>query len=153
MITRANIPLDLPGTVWTNGGMDDPQPSIHEVAGLAPAALRACYEQLLGCTPPPKASPDFLRGDIAWALQAQCRGKDPVSLRRGLLKAVCRPKGGKLTYKAGTRLIREWHGQTYEVTILDTGFLWQGRTYRSLSEIARAITGSHCSGPRFFGLK
>jgi hypothetical protein len=56
-----------------------------------------------------------------------------------------------LGYKPGTRLIREWRGQTHEVTVLDEGYEWQGVRYRSLSPIARAITGSRWSGPRFFG--
>jgi hypothetical protein len=52
----------------------------------------------------------------------------------------------------GTRLIREWHGQTHLVDVLEKGMLYQGRTYRSLSEVARVITGARWSGPRFFGL-
>jgi len=55
--------------------------------------------------------------------------------------------------KPGTRLIREWQGRTYEVIILDDGFFWQGTQYRSLSAIARKITGTAWSGPLFFGLK
>ena len=55
--------------------------------------------------------------------------------------------------KPGTRLIREWQGRTYEVVVLDDGFCWQGTQYRSLSAIARKITGTAWSGPLFFGLK
>ena len=51
-----------------------------------------------------------------------------------------------------TRLIREWQGETHEVTILETGYLYQGQHYRSLSGVASDITGAHWSGPRFFGL-
>jgi len=51
---------------------------------------------------------------------------------------------------AGTTLIREYQGKTYSVTVLDKGFLYDGREYRSLSAIANKITGSHCSGKRFF---
>ena len=54
--------------------------------------------------------------------------------------------------KPGGRLLREWNGTTHVVEVLDDGFLWNGETYRSLSVIARTITGSHWSGPRFFGL-
>jgi len=52
----------------------------------------------------------------------------------------------------GTRLIREWNGQTIAVDVGEKGFVWEDRTYRSLSEIAREETGAHWSGPRFFGL-
>jgi hypothetical protein len=55
--------------------------------------------------------------------------------------------------KPGTRLVREWQGQTYEVLVLDDGFSWQGTQHRSLSAIARKITGTAWSGPLFFGLK
>ena len=55
--------------------------------------------------------------------------------------------------KPGTRLVREWQGRTYEVLVLDGGFSWQGTSYRSLSAVARKITGTPWSGPLFFGLK
>jgi len=55
--------------------------------------------------------------------------------------------------KPGTRLIREWRGRTYEVVVLDDGLSWQGTRYRSLSAIARKISGTAWSGPLFFGLK
>jgi hypothetical protein len=55
--------------------------------------------------------------------------------------------------KSGTRLLREWQGRTYEVLVLDGGFSWQGTHYRSLSAVARKITGTPWSGPLFFGLK
>jgi hypothetical protein len=55
--------------------------------------------------------------------------------------------------KPGTRLVREWRGRTYEVLVLDDGFSWQGTGYRSLSALARKITGTRWSGPLFFGLK
>lgn len=52
----------------------------------------------------------------------------------------------------GMRLIREWHGRTHIVDVVDGGYVWQGHDYRSLSVIARSITGARWSGPRFFGL-
>src|SRR3984893_2155524 len=55
--------------------------------------------------------------------------------------------------KPGTRLVREWQGRTFEVLMLDDGFSWQGMSYRSLSALARKITGTAWSGPLFFGLK
>jgi hypothetical protein len=55
--------------------------------------------------------------------------------------------------KPGTRLMREWQGRTYDVLVLDDGFSWQNTRYRSLSAIARKITGTAWSGPRFFGLR
>jgi hypothetical protein len=55
--------------------------------------------------------------------------------------------------KPGTRLMREWQGRTYDVLVLDDGFSWQNTQYRSLSALARKITGTAWSGPLFFGLK
>jgi hypothetical protein len=55
--------------------------------------------------------------------------------------------------KPGTRLVREWQGRTYEVLVLDDGLSWRGTSYRSLSALARKITGTAWSGPLFFGLK
>jgi hypothetical protein len=54
---------------------------------------------------------------------------------------------------AGTVLVREWHGVGHQVRVLEEGVLYRGERYRSLSEIARLITGTRWSGPRFFGLK
>jgi hypothetical protein len=61
--------------------------------------------------------------------------------------------GRQPKFKPGTRLIREWQGQTHEVTVLEEGFRWKDKTYRSLSAIARAITGTRWNGHVFFGLK
>ena len=55
--------------------------------------------------------------------------------------------------RAGTILVREWQGTTHHVTVVDDGFLWNGQTHRSLSSIARAITGTKWNGPRFFGMR
>ncbi|MDC1089816.1 DUF2924 domain-containing protein [Emcibacteraceae bacterium] len=55
--------------------------------------------------------------------------------------------------KPGARLIREWHGETYVVDVLESGFLWKEQIYSSLSKVAKEMTGTQWSGPRFFGLK
>src|SRR5229473_2124922 len=55
--------------------------------------------------------------------------------------------------RTGTILMHEWHGTTHHVTIVDDGFVWNGSTHRSLSSIARAITGTKWNGPRFFGMR
>ena len=58
-----------------------------------------------------------------------------------------------ISLKPGTRLVREWRGVTHTVLVHADGVEWNGRRYRSLTVIAREITGAHWSGPRFFGLK
>jgi Protein of unknown function (DUF2924) len=65
-------------------------------------------------------------------------------------------KGGHLTrhgLRPGTILVREWDGKSQRVTVLEDGFAWNGTTYRSLTEVAFAMTGTRWSGPRFFGLR
>ena len=57
-----------------------------------------------------------------------------------------------ISLKSGARLLRAWNGVTHEILVVEDGFLWAGRTWRSLSAIAREITGTRWSGPRFFGL-
>ena len=131
-----------------------PIPAIHALDKLTPPELRELFLELLGVSPPKRSAKDFLKGNIAWAIQAEKLRKKPENLRKALLKAsnsIGSPS--KPRNKAGTRLIREWRGQTYEVTILKRGYLWQGETYRSLTDIATRITGTKWSGPRFFGLK
>ena len=139
-------------------GMDTAQPtsllSHKNLESCSLAELKAAYEDLLQSQPPPRTSADFLRGNIAWALQALAQNKSPPALRQTLTTRITGTAArGNRPIKSGTRLIREWQGQTYEVAVTDTGYLWRGDHYRSLSRIAQAITGTHWSGPRFFGLK
>jgi hypothetical protein len=70
---------------------------------------------------------------------------DVASHRRSRRQAIS-------TIKPGTRLVREWNGRTHHVEMVEGGFVWNGKTHRSLSMIAREITGAQWSGPRFFGL-
>lgn len=116
--------------------------------------LRNQYTKLEGNAPPKSIKSDFLRVHIAWFLQALQQKQDPVALRQKLLnQANITPTSAPPACTPGTRLIREWQGVTHEVTVLDQGFSYQGELFRSLSQIAEIITGTHWSGPRFFGLK
>ena len=91
---------------------------------------------------------------MSWAHQALSENLDPTELREELLILLReKPESGKPNLKPGTRLIREWEGEAHEVTVLEKGFRWRGQKYASLSPIAREITGTRWSGPRFFGLK
>jgi hypothetical protein len=97
---------------------------------------------------PPRISPDLLRGGIAYRLQERAYGKLSPQVARMLTS------GGRAApeVSAGTRLVREWNGRTIDVVATDRGMVWEGRTYRSLSAIAREVTGTAWSGPRFFGI-
>jgi hypothetical protein len=110
--------------------------------------------------PPPKGTKrGLLERAEAYRLQAKRHGKLKPELRRRLIaistgSSASNGQSSRVTKPGlgiGTKLIREWHGKTHEVLITDTGFVWNGETYRSLSAIAFAITEAKWSGPRFFG--
>lgn len=121
-------------------------------------ALREEWRKLKG-SEPPRLSRDLMLRAVAYALQVQVFGEMPAGTIKKLEDLDAQP--GEIVSKAETaksglspdaRLVREWHGRTHSVEVLRQGFLFEGKVYRSLSEIARRITGSHWSGPRFFGL-
>ena len=93
---------------------------------------------------------------VAYRLQAEAFGGLKTATRKQLHSIAAQKADGKgnasprLT--VGTRLVREWHGVVHEVQIMEDGVLWNGKHHRSLSVVAHAITNTHCSGPRFFGL-
>jgi hypothetical protein len=106
---------------------------------------------------PRHASRAFLVRAVAYGLQAEVYGGLDSHTLRLLKKAgqangkPSRPPPSRLS--KGSKLFREWHGETHEVLVLDKGFAWHGETYPSLSAIARAITGTNWNGWAFFGLK
>ena len=102
-------------------------------------------------TPPRMRSTDLLARLLAWRIQADAfGGLDATTVR--LLKAdYLPPPVPRLA--PGTQLCREWQGRRHEVDVLERGFRYAGTDYRSLSEIARAITGTRWNGLRFFGLR
>ncbi|NKB39009.1 MAG: DUF2924 domain-containing protein [Gammaproteobacteria bacterium] len=130
-------------------------PDLNTIMEASTPVLRELYIDVFQKPAPKWARVGYLRGNLAWAIQAVQRGHSHATLRRSLLYKVTKQASAATTpsYQPGTRLIREWQGDTYEVTILEKGYLWQGETYRSLSAISHAITGTRWSGPRFFGLK
>ncbi len=108
--------------------------------------------------PAPNLSSELLRLGIAYRLQEQSLGGVSRSTKSLLRQLAAQPKEGerkgppprKLTI--GTRLVRDWHGVGHTVIVLKDGFDYDGKNWRSLTAIAKAITGSHWNGPRFFGL-
>lgn len=101
----------------------------------------------------PRISPKLLRLALAWELQAEALG----GLSRATQQKLDQLGAGKTrTAPAtpGTRLVREWQGKAHVVTVgADKVIRWEDREYRSLSQVAKAITGTHWSGPAFFGLR
>ncbi len=95
----------------------------------------------------------LVRG-IAYEMQArQLGGLTPAERKALGALARGRPNPSPGALKTGTRLYRSWRGVTQEILMLEGGYGWQGKSYASLSGVARAITGTRWSGPRFFGLQ
>jgi Protein of unknown function (DUF2924) len=128
------------------------EPEIARIRSLALDALRRRWQAAFGRTPPAALSKDLLGRMIAWRMQEQTfGGLDRESLR--FLDSLARHSGSPRRHlKPGTVLVREYQGQRHTVTVAADGFDWQGTRYPSLSAIARAITGTAWSGPRFFAL-
>lgn len=123
---------------------------LDELAHLPRAALNERWQIEFGHPPPPKVHRSLLIGALAWHQQMQAQSTwTPAKVRKMLDQA----SSGKLIVQTGTRLVREWQGRLYQVTVLASGFEYDGRPYRSLTAIAREITGISWSGPRFFGVK
>ena len=116
--------------------------------------LESRYREYISETLPYRLNIALFTNNIAWAMQAKNGGLNPATLRQELITSILEmPKSSEPELKAGTKLIREWDSEVHEVTVLQKGFRWRGNTYTSLSPIAREITGTRWSGPRFFGLK
>lgn len=127
------------------------------LASLSPAHLREEWNSIEGSTPP-SVTPSLLRRLVAQRLQEHSHGALPARVARELARIAkdgpgADPARPRSELTPGTRLVREWNGQTISVEVLEEGFACAGQTWRSLSKIARHITGAHWSGPRFFGLK
>jgi hypothetical protein len=133
-----------------------------EVAALALLThreLRLAWRRYYKTYPPKFVNRNVIELGVAWKIQGQAFGGLSAATKRQLdaladeLDAksdITRPK--RLELRPGARLVRDWHGETHEVLVAEDGFQWRGQSWRSLSLIAREITGTHWSGPRFFGL-
>lgn len=133
---------------------DDVARELAALAELDRTALLERWRRAFGRDAPPRLSRPLMEKAIAYDLQAKAFGGLPSRTRRAL-RAAAKADGRSALSKLpsrGTRLIREWHGTVHEVEVLEDGYLWRGARHRSLSAIARAITGTRWSGPRFFGL-
>ena len=121
--------------------------------------LRALWRAKLKSTPPPAFGPDLLRRSIAQKIQEDAYGgldRATVRLLNQLMAQYAKTPGKIVLprrIKPGAILVREWKGTSHRVTVAESGFVYQDRTYENLSEIARLITGTRWNGPRFFGLR
>ena len=120
-------------------------------------ALQALWQQLFEKPPNPSLRREVLIPILAYRLQeVNCGGIKATAEKRLRELAITGPSGRQnnslLRPKSGTHFVREWQGKLHEVAVLPDGYEYNDRTYGSLSEIARTITGTRWSGPAFFGL-
>ena len=127
--------------------------TVAEIEAMDRAVLVAAWSDLFRTPVPKGLSKSLMRRFLAVEIQTRQFGglskKTTAALNKSPVQSA-RPKSPVL--KPGGRLLREWNGVTHVVDVTDDGFVWNDTTYRSLSKIAREITGAHWSGPRFFGL-
>ena len=143
---------------------------IEALSGLDRHDLRVRWRKLLRTTPPAHLSRSLLLRVLVYRIQARVHGdldRETARYLDRIAKESARRRAAGQGSKApqvppvrldrrlkpGTLLVREHEGQVHTVTVVPGGFAWNGATYKSLSEIARAITGTRWNGPRFFGLR
>ena len=132
----------------------------HSINTLDIEQLRRTWIAQFGSQPPNFQSTDTLRRIFAWRMQEQLYGgldKETIGLISQAQKRIGSGHSpvprADLSLVTGMVLVREWRGVTHRVQVLDSGFLHNGKRYRTLSHVACAITGTTWSGPRFFGLE
>ena len=129
---------------------------LQELEAMDRIALTQKWKSLFGFPAPRYAGESLLRGAIAWKIQTDALGGLSLIEQRQL---ALRPSAPSTSSRAtpfissSSRLIRVWKNQTHQVTVLETGYLYEARVWKSLSSIAKHITGTPWSGPVFFGLK
>lgn len=123
---------------------------LAKLATMSSAELAVEWERVHRA-PAPRITPDLLRLGIAYRLQERALGGLSRATAHALRKRSGQPRLCDGT-RPGTRLVRSWNGRTISVLVEEDGFVWEDRRYRSLSAIAREVTGAAWSGPRFFGL-
>jgi hypothetical protein len=121
--------------------------------------LRGVWRRLHHMQPPKSLSRELLLRGITYKIQERAFGGLSKSILRKLIgtepeasSIENRRAAPRTTVEPGTRLVREWNGNTHTVLVHADGVEWRGQRYRSLSVVAREITGAHWSGPLFFGL-
>ena len=139
---------------------DSLETDLEAVATASFRELRDIWRARLDEEPPTLRSREIYRRMLAYRLQAAVRGGLSPTARRKLdvLEAQRGEPAGRaapapVRLRPGSKLIREWRGVPQEVWVTTSGFMHQGRAYASLSEVARAITGTRWNGPLFFGLR
>jgi hypothetical protein len=141
------------------GAAGDLSRDLAALPGLPLDVLKERWQALYGSPPPARLGRVLMVRGIAYRLQEQALGGLGPTTRRRLARAAEAVGAGRTpspalpAIKPGTRLLREWQGVVHEVIVLENGVQYRGEPWKSLSAVAREITGTRWSGPLFFGLK
>jgi hypothetical protein len=135
-------------------GVDDATTKLGQLPRLV---LVERWTTCHGTAPPKGISRQLLELSAAYALQASVYGGLSRKRQKQLLSMFSSPDSVKRqatspALKPGSRLVRVWNGRSHHVEVTEHGFVWNGQPFRSLSAVAREITGARWSGPRFFGV-
>lgn len=128
---------------------------IQAVRNMDRKQCLALWRESFASPPAKYLSQPFMQKAIVYELQCRALKGVPKSTRRALIAITKGKKAASTPARTLTRgmcLLREWNGRTFEVEVTEVGFIWRDKSYRSLSAIAREITGTRWSGPRFFGV-
>jgi hypothetical protein len=139
-------------------GADELSAKISAIKALDRVALAQCWTERTGSPPPKRSTAKLLAMSLAYDLQLSTSPEADAAEKK-IAKLLSRHLSGARTIppprrlSPGGRLLREWRGRTLVVDVVDDGFLFEGRVFRSLSAIAKEATGSARNGPAFFGLR
>ena len=129
---------------------------VMELERMDMPQLKGRWKALFGTKPPARNRAHMVKR-LAYRIQELAYGGVSQSTRAQLREiATAQETRNKRERKGpvpGTLLVREWKGERHEVTVTRDGYEYRGRPFRSLSAVARAITGAQWNGPRFFGLR
>ena len=126
---------------------------VGRIAAMTIDELRSLWREARGREPPQALTKDMIARALAHFLQDERLGGLRPRLRKLLASLSAKSVVPMRHLKAGSVIVREYQGKVHEVMVVPDGFCWQGKVYASLSTIARKITGTSWSGPRFFGLR
>ena len=126
---------------------------LEHIEQLDREALAHLWTEILRAPLPRQLSQTVIRRVLASELQWRSSGQRRDAIIRRLRRVLATADRASPTSQAGQRLVREWNGKRHVVDVTRDGYVWNGRTWRSLSAIAREITGARWSGPRFFGVR
>jgi hypothetical protein len=145
--------------IGSRGEASDIEARLVALETLTTTDLQIEWRRLYRAMPPTRLSRDLLIRGVAYKVQEQAHGGLSLGIKRRLhtLSEGVDQRGGSaaapaIALRPGTKLIREWHGHAHMVSVVEDGFEYQGERFRSLTQIARQITGVHWSGPLFFGI-